>query len=151
MPRAAPVQAPSPHAPCRVAPRPGRPVLPLLALALLGGCDPAGLGAGAAVTAGSVAVAGRTPVDALVSLATGRDCSVVRLDRRLPYCAPPMQPAGIVEPFCTRSLGRVDCWTRPPLAIPPTAGVADRPALPASRPPSPAVAEPVAAPISPTP
>lgn len=97
-------------------------ILPLLLL-LLPGCEP--LAVGAAVTAGSVAVIGRTPVDAVVSAATGRDCSVVRLDRGQDYCkaeeAPPAPP-----PFCTRSLGRVDCWTAP---LPGRRGVADGPAV----------------------
>jgi hypothetical protein len=94
---------------------------PLLLL-LLAGCEPVTIGA--AVTAGSVAVIGRTPVDALVSAATGRDCSVVRLDRGQAYCRPeeaaPPPPA-----YCTRSLGRVDCWTAP---LPGQRGVADGPA-----------------------
>lgn len=95
----------------------------LLALA---GCDPSGVGVGAAVMVGSVAVIGRTPVDAVVSVVSGQDCSVVRLDRGLGYCRPPEAPPA-AEPFCTRSLGRVDCWRQPPLAIPAQRGVADGP------------------------
>ncbi|WP_240048319.1 hypothetical protein [Crenalkalicoccus roseus] len=99
----------------------------LLLLLPLAGCDATGLGAAAAVTAGSVAVIGRTPVDAVVSLASGRDCSAVRLDRGLSYCAP-REPPPAPPPYCTRSLGRVDCWTQPPLALPYVPGVADGPA-----------------------
>ena len=40
------------------------------------------------------------------------------------FCAPLQPPPGPV-PYCTRSLGPVDCWTRPPLAIPLPRGVAD--------------------------
>jgi hypothetical protein len=86
-------------------------LVPWLLLALPG-CDPTGIGTGAAVVVGSVAVIGRTPVDALVSVASGQDCSVVRLDRGQSYCRPP-EPAPAPPPFCTRSLGRVDCWTTP--------------------------------------
>ena len=102
-----------------------RLLLPPLLLPLAA-CDPATLGATAAVGVGSVVVIGRTPVDAAVSLARGRDCSVVRLDRGQSYCRaeePPPAP----PPYCTRSLGRVDCWREPPLALPMQRGVADGP------------------------
>jgi len=93
-----------------------------LPLILLAGCEPVTIGA--AVTAGSVAVIGRSPVDAVVSAATGRDCSVVRLDRGQDYCRP--QEAAPAPPaYCTRSLGRVDCWAAP---LPGRRGVADGPA-----------------------
>lgn len=103
-----------------------RPLCLLLFLPFLAACDPASLGATAAVGAGSVAVIGRTPVDAAVSLASGRDCSVVRLDRGLGYCRP-VEPPPAPPPYCTRSLGRVDCWREPPLAFPMQRGVADGP------------------------
>jgi hypothetical protein len=102
-----------------------RPVL-ILCVLLLAGCE-----AAVPVTAGiaigniaSVATIGRTLPDAAVSLVSGRDCSLVRLDRGQSYCRaeePPPAP----PPFCTRSLGRVDCWRVPPLAIPLQPGVAD--------------------------
>ncbi len=99
--------------------------LPLLALLGLGGCDPLVLGA---VTVGSVATIGRTPVDAVASGVTGRDCSIVRLDRGQTYCRepePPVQP----QVVCTRSRGSVDCWRElPPYATPAHRGVADGPA-----------------------
>jgi hypothetical protein len=106
-----------------------RPFLRLrpLPLLLLAACDPASLGTTAAVGVGSVAVIGRTPVDAVVSLASGRDCSVVRLDRGQSYCRPVEAPPG-PPPYCTRSLGGVDCWREPPLALPLQRGVADGPA-----------------------
>jgi hypothetical protein len=105
-----------------------RPValLPLLLLATVA-CDPAGLGVAAAVGAGSVVVIGRTPVDAVVSAVSGRDCSVVRLDRGLGYCRPE-EPPPPPQPYCTRSLGGVDCWRQPPLALPTARGLADGPA-----------------------
>ena len=40
------------------------------------------------------------------------------------FCAPLQPPPGPVA-FCTRSIGAVDCWTRPPLATPPLRGLAD--------------------------
>ena len=104
---------------------PVRRLLPLL-LPILAGCDPTGVGVGAAVTVGSIAVIGRTPVDAVVSVVSGRDCSVVRLDRGLGYCRPEEAPP-VAAPYCTQSLGRVDCWRQPPLAIPLRQGVADGP------------------------
>ena len=101
--------------------------LPLLLLLLsLAACDPASLGATAAAGVGSVVVIGRTPVDAVVSLASGRDCSAVRLDRGQSYCRPEEPPPG-PPPYCSLSLGRVDCWREPPLAIPLQRGVADGP------------------------
>ena len=103
------------------------PLLPLSLLLPLAACDPASLGATAAMGVGSVAAIGRTPVDAAASLATGRDCSVVRLDRGLGYCRP-VEPPPAPPPYCTRSLGRVDCWREPPLALPVQRGVADGPA-----------------------
>lgn len=90
-------------------------ILPLLLPLLLGGCQalaPVAIAGGA-----TVAAIGRSPVDLVASLATGRDCSVVRLDRRESYCAPAETPPA-AEPFCTMSLGRADCWIIPPLAYP---------------------------------
>jgi hypothetical protein len=100
-----------------------RRLIPLLLLVLTG-CDVSGLGIGAAVTIGSVAAIGRTPPDALVSLVSGRDCSVVRLDRGQSYCQPQEAPPP-APPFCTRSLGRIDCWAEP---LAGRRGVADGPA-----------------------
>ncbi len=87
----------------------------LCLLLLLGGCgvDPLTMTAVAVgATAGSVAVIQRTPIDALWSLATGKDCSAVRLDRGQSYCRPVEPPPGPV-PYCTRSLGVADCWADP--------------------------------------
>jgi hypothetical protein len=84
-------------------------------LLLLGGCqaDPVTLTAVVVgATAGSVAVIQRTPIDALWSLVTGRDCSAVRLDQGKSYCRP-MEPPPAPRPYCTRSLGVADCWASP--------------------------------------
>lgn len=85
-------------------------------LLLLAGCDatPALVAAPivAGVGVGSIAVLGRSPFDAAYSLATNRDCSIVRLDEGKTYCRrikPPPPP----PEFCSRSLGVVDCWADP--------------------------------------
>lgn len=73
---------------------------------------------------GSIAVQGRGLGDTVVSLVSGRDCSVVRLAREESYCAP-REPPPAPPPFCTRSRGGVDCWEVPPAAWPPLRGLAD--------------------------
>jgi hypothetical protein len=80
----------------------------LLSPLLLVGCAPVAAG----LMVGSVPALHRTPVDALVSVVTGRDCSVVRLDAGKTYCKPPPTPLETPE-FCTRSLGVPDCWVDP--------------------------------------
>ncbi len=87
------------------------PVLVLTAL-LLGGCG--------------VPVIHRDLFDAAYSLATGRDCSIVRLDQGQTYCRP-LEPPPQPPAFCTRSLGRVDCWRDPDALRPEETGVADGP------------------------
>jgi hypothetical protein len=81
-------------------------------LLLLAGCGPDGLGIAAAVSGASIPVFHRTPIDMAVSAASGRDCSVVNLDKGEHYCRPREQAP---EPpvFCTRSLGVADCWEDP--------------------------------------
>jgi hypothetical protein len=102
-------------------------LLPLLLL--LAGCglspEQALTGAGGAGVA-SIAIIHRSPFDAVYSLATGRDCSVVRLDQGKTYCR---REDPIPEPprFCTRSLGVVDCWAAPERLSPPQNEVADGP------------------------
>lgn len=110
-------------------PRPA--ALLLLAVPALAGCDArvAGVpawGGLAALNVASVMTVQRSVPDVAVSAWTGRDCSVVRLERGEGYCReaePPPPP----PPFCTRSLGAVDCWSAPPPALPAQRGVADGP------------------------
>ncbi len=75
-------------------------------------CTPAPWGALAGVEVVSIAVFGRGVGDIGISAVSGRDCSIVRLERGQTYCA-----ARDVEPgpglVCTRSLGTVDCWEDP--------------------------------------
>ncbi len=84
----------------------------LLLLAGLSGC--AGWGVAAGVELASVTVIGRGVVDVGVSAVTGRDCSIVRLDRGQTYCAA-RDPAVRPQPFCTRTLAAVTCWEDPAL------------------------------------
>jgi hypothetical protein len=100
--------------------------LMLLLGLLLPGCEAAlpAIEGMAAVNIGSVMVIGRTVPDAVVSAVSGRDCSAVRLDRGLSYCRPEEAPPAPV-PYCTRSIGGVDCWRQPPLALPLQRGVAE--------------------------
>ena len=85
-----------------------------LLLMLVGcGATPEQLAAGVAgVGFGSVAVIQRTPLDAVVSVVSGRDCSVVRLEQGKTYCRP-VEPPPEPQPYCTRSLAAVDCWSDP--------------------------------------
>ncbi|MBV8914927.1 MAG: hypothetical protein JOZ05_18050 [Acetobacteraceae bacterium] len=70
--------------------------------------------------------AGRGILDMGVSAVSGRDCSIVRLDRGQTYCAPPDGPDRL-GPYCTRSLGVVDCWADPGLLPARQQEVADGP------------------------
>jgi hypothetical protein len=89
---------------------------PLLLLAGCGATPEQYLTGVAAVGIGSIAIIGRSPVDAVYSTISGRDCSIVRMEKGQSYCRwqdPPPEP----PVFCTRSLGVVDCW-RDPDALP---------------------------------
>ena len=99
--------------------------VPVLCAALTACGSAAPVTALAAAEGTSVAVFGRGIVDLAVSAISGRDCSIVRLDKRETYCAPvdPPNPA----PFCTRSLGVVDCWDPVVAAAMQRPGVGDTP------------------------
>jgi hypothetical protein len=96
----------------------------LPALLALPGCGlESSIGPSAVVMGTSLILIGKTPVDVVASLVTGENCSAVHVERRQPWCqAPPGPPPP--PPFCTPSLGRVDCWTAPPPGAP-LLGVAD--------------------------
>jgi hypothetical protein len=87
----------------------------LMLLSLLAGCGPAmpltEVGVGV-VSGASIPIFHRTPIDMVVSAASGRDCSVVNLDKGERYCRPKDRPPETPE-FCTRSLGVPDCWDDP--------------------------------------
>lgn len=97
----------------------------LLALGVAA-CSPEPWGAAAGADLVSVVVFGRSIGDIGVSALSGRDCSVVRLDRGQTYCAP-RDELPVPSPFCTRSLGIVDCWANPAALPAPYPGVADTP------------------------
>lgn len=108
------------------------PMLPAGALLLAAGCtavEPL-YGPVAAVQVAATAVLGRGPVEAVYSLATGRDCSLANYAAERRFCAQeemPRPPA-----YCTRSLGVVDCWeVREPYS--PQAGVGQTPTPPPVR------------------
>lgn len=92
-----------------------RRLLILLSVIPLAGCG-LGLGADAGIAAGaaviSVATIHRTPPDVAVSLLTGRDCSMVRLDEGKSYCKP-KPPLPKPPPYCTQTLGEATCWSDP--------------------------------------
>ncbi len=97
-----------------------------LVLGALGGCVAAQALVG--VEASSDMVFGRGIGDIGVSAVTGRDCSTVRLDKGLPYCAPrPTLPGP--PPFCTQTIGTVTCWTDPQAFQSPPHPLADTPPL----------------------
>lgn len=92
-----------------------RPIPFLVALSVaLAGCQPAvtPVVAAAAIEASSVAVFGRGTIDMAYSAISGRDCSIVRLDRGLSYCKPKEAPPAPPE-FCTRTLGVPECFSDP--------------------------------------
>jgi len=62
--------------------------------------------AGASVA--SFVVLQRGLVDVAYSIVTGKDCSVINIERRGEYCR--TDPVTAPATFCTRSLGDVDCW-----------------------------------------
>ena len=103
-------------------------ILVLLPLAGCGVIDNLTATVGVALTAGSVAVIHRTPVDAVYSLATDRDCSGVRLDEGKSYCRHE-EPAPEPAAFCTRALAGVDCGRDPSKLAGQYRGVADAPAM----------------------
>jgi hypothetical protein len=103
--------------------------VPFLVLALaLSACHPAAtpVVAVAAAEAASVAVFGRGGFDMAYSLVSGRDCSIVRLDKGQSYCrhkeAPPPPPE-----FCTHTLGVPQCFSDPAFLPDHPAGIADGP------------------------
>jgi len=88
------------------------PVLYGFVLPWLGGCVSATVAPVAAGLGADIAIFHRSLPDTLYSALTGRDCSVVRLDRGESYCRP-VDPPVPPTPYCTRGLAGVDCWASP--------------------------------------
>jgi hypothetical protein len=86
----------------------------LCLMLLLAGCAGPGTAAGIAVGANVLALTTihRTVPDAVISLLSGKDCSMVRLDENKSYCRAP-HPIPPPPPYCTRTLGDVTCWRDP--------------------------------------
>ncbi|MCU0889747.1 MAG: hypothetical protein MUF65_11550 [Rubritepida sp.] len=100
----------------------------LILLVLLPGCSgPVLFGVGAGNIA-SLALVQRTVPDVIATVVSGQDCTIVNRDLGLPYCIPRPEAAP-PPPYCTRSIGLVDCWQAPPSTEPPRRGVADAPPL----------------------
>jgi hypothetical protein len=57
----------------------------------------------------------KTIGDHVVSLVTGKDCSLVRASVGDPYCTDPLQPVPSIPriTYCYQSLARVSCFDRP--------------------------------------
>lgn len=66
-------------------------------------------GCGAAIGAGAIAATGKNPVDHLYSLASGKDCSLVRKQRGLTYC---VEDEVVIETavHCYPTLGEATCY-----------------------------------------
>ncbi len=110
----------------------GAVVPSVLSMLLLAGCGAAtapGVNFAAAASLATVPALGRTAPDALISLVSGRDCSLVRMEKGQSYCRPE-PPPWEEPPFCTRSLGVVECWRNPEAFGTKLTGVADGPRQP---------------------
>jgi hypothetical protein len=69
-------------------------------------------GCAAAIGVGTVAATDKTPVDHLVSLVIGKDCSVVRKHRGSTYCVED-EATPPVRVHCYPTLGEVTCYAEP--------------------------------------
>ena len=80
----------------------------------LSGCTGPGAAAGIAIGANVLALTTihRTIPDAVISLVSGKDCSMARLDENKSYCREPY-PLPPPPPYCTQTLGEVECWRDP--------------------------------------
>lgn len=88
------------------------PLLCAFCLPWLTGCVAATVIPVVAGVGADIAIFHRSLPDMLYSAVTGRDCSVVRLDRNESYCRP-VDPPVAPAPYCTRSLAGIDCWAHP--------------------------------------
>lgn len=95
-----------------------------LLLAVLAGCE-AAIGPVGVANGASLALTRRSVPDLAHWAATGRDCSIARLDAGQSWCK--AEPQAVEPVWCTRSLGAADCWSRPP---PGTRPIADPPPRP---------------------
>lgn len=77
---------------------------------LLGGC--AFVPESAVVNSATVVGTDKTIADHVISLASGKNCSTVRLERGLEYC---LEDEAVPKPdvYCYRELGGVTCYDKP--------------------------------------
>src|SRR4051812_50078960 len=113
--------------------RPEQVLTALLFPLVLFGCGPEAVGIAAAVSGASIPVFHRTPVDMAVTVATGRDCSIVNLDKSEGDCLPKERAPG-TPAFFTPSPGVADFWGDPAQMPNPPPGVADGPPPPPPHP-----------------
>lgn len=66
----------------------------------------------AALGAGTVVASKKTPIDHVVSLFTGKDCSIVRKNRGDTYCVED-EVAAPVSVYCYPTLGEATCYASP--------------------------------------
>lgn len=96
----------------RISRKSGRAGLLLIAFATvaLAGCG--NLGPYAIADGATVVVTDKTMIDHAISVASGKDCSVVRVEQGLRYCKEDeVVPHPVV--FCYRELGDVTCYSNP--------------------------------------
>lgn len=92
--------------------RGGLAVLTGLTGLVLGGCSDGGLAATGVASTYVLSNTGKLPTDHLVSAVTGRDCSVLALEKTGYYCPPKIvvDRSGL---YCYRTLAGVDCHESP--------------------------------------
>jgi hypothetical protein len=82
----------------------------LACLAFLGGCSAV---PGLAQVQGAVVIGSdKTIEDHIVSLSSGKNCSIIRKDKDLTYCEED-EPVIKQNIFCYRTLASVTCYDRP--------------------------------------
>jgi len=79
----------------------------LAIVGLTGAC-----GSIAAVEGASTVVSDKTVSDHIVSLASGKDCSTVRIEQGLTYCVEDMPKVNQERLYCYRTLADVVCYNR---------------------------------------
>ena len=84
-----------------------RSFLLVACLGLLAGC-----GYGVGIEGGAIIATDKTVSDHIISFASGKDCSTVRIEKGLKYCK---EDEVFIRQniFCYRTLGRVTCYDRP--------------------------------------
>lgn len=71
-----------------------------------------GCGTIVALEGASIVASDKAASDHLISWLSGKDCSVVRADRGLTYCAED-EVTIVPQVYCYKTLGSVSCYDRP--------------------------------------